>query len=444
MIYDSKETLMDINGRLYVSEDGRQVLQRYEMDYDGLEEGKRYLAIPDGIIEISDTAFSEYNNSELMLFVQNRLVNPDQAREEWQKKLRSQRMIRITYPKEVGKSWFEKAEFMRKKELRVRFLRILLPESLQKIDPYQFPDLLEAIIVNEENPYFTSKDGVLYTHDMKTLVRFPGFRDTKPDFEIPDSVERIGRSAFKNACIRKLTIPDHIEKIDAGAFDGCLLEELVMPSKMETIEAGIFQNCDIRKLILPKDLKRIKSYAFQGTAGLTEIVAEGEMPEMEDAIFSNGYFRGIEWWPWKIIPKACFLNSFVRKILVPEGVEHIEDYAFAGCYHARQIVLPQSVTTIGKNSFDEGESYSADVTVPEHLLKYVYRFPALSKVNKMMKKDAWDRRTDPAYREDPDVLEKQQKAMQSYVDKIGVMQTMQKISYKQQIQFISHIKNADF
>lgn len=68
MIYDSKEVLMDINGRLYVSEDGHQVLQRYEIDYDGLEEGKRYLAIPDGITEISDTAFSEYNSSELMLF----------------------------------------------------------------------------------------------------------------------------------------------------------------------------------------------------------------------------------------------------------------------------------------------------------------------------------------------------------------------------------------
>ena len=441
MVYDSKETLMETEGRLYVEEADEGVLKTYDMDLNGLEEGKRYLVLPEGIRAISRSAFEAYNNSEVVLFIQNRLVDPARSREEWQRKLRSNRSIKISFPNEVADNWFSKAEFMRKMELRVRFLKLFLPATVEAIDPAGLPALLEEIRVSEENEQYMSKDGVLYTKDGKTLVRYPGFRDDAVDFTIPSGVEVIGPFAFQNACLGALIIPNTVKEICKNAFYDCMMEELVLPENLETIEAGWFINCDIRKLVLPKELKEVKSYALKGTAGITEVVAEGDMPVFGDGIFANGYFRSISWWPWPVIPKACFINGEIRKIEVPMGVETVEDFAFAGCYKAKGIVLPDSVQTIGPSSFDEGETYSADVTVPDHLLKYAYRFPALSMINKMKKSDAWGKRTDREFKEDFEVLKRQKDAMQNYVDKIGIMQFAKKINYKQQISFIIQLAN---
>lgn len=447
MIYDSKETFMDIEGKIFVKDENEKAVKTYVLDYNGLEEGKRYLALPEGIEEVTETAFSEYNNGEVVLFIQNLLVDPAKAREDWQRKLRGQRAIKITFPKEASKSWFDKAEYMRKKELRVRFLKLYLPSTVKKIEPLGLPVLLEEIVVSEENPCFFSKDGVLYSKDRKRLIRFPGFRDSKPDYTIPENVEIIESFAFKDACLETLTIPDTVKEIRTNAFDDCILDRLVLPDSMETIPSGLFINCDIRRIDMPKELKKIESYAFRGTAGISEITTKGTSPEFGDGIFADGHFRSIGWWPWKVIPKACFLNAYIKTIDVPHGVEKIEDYAFAGCYQAKKIILPESVEKIEPYSFDEGETYSADITVPDHLLKYTYRFPALSKINKMRKHVAWQNRTDREFQEHREVLQKQIKAMQKYIDEITILQAIQKVNYKQEIlsiqQLESHITDEE-
>jgi len=53
----------------------------------------------------------------------------------------------------------------------------------------------EGYIVDENNPYFYSKDGVVFSKDGKTLVSYPaGKKDTV--YELPVSVEEIGLQAI--------------------------------------------------------------------------------------------------------------------------------------------------------------------------------------------------------------------------------------------------------
>lgn len=436
MVYDSKEGLMDRDGRFAFADEEETIVSSYELDYEGIEEGKRYLVIPEGIRKISETVFRAYNDSDTILALQNKLVNPGKAREEWLKRLRSNRVIKITFPQEVGKSYFEKAEYMRQKELRVRFLRMSLPTTYDEYTSDTLPDLLERIVVAEDNPLFKAVDGVLFSKDGKSLLRYPGFRDADTGYTVPEETEVIKTGAFKNCVLTSLVL-GHNVTLEEGVFENCIIDELVLPDKMTVIKSDSFVNCDIRKITMPSCLKVIEDCAFRGTAGISEIVTSGEEPEMGRSIFEKGYFRDVKWWPYKTIPEACFLNAEIKHLNIPDGVEVIKDYAFAGCYTAKDVSLPDSVKEIGPYSFDLGDTVSADVKVPRHLLKYAYRFPALSKVNKMSKHKAWQNRDDEDFTELPEVLIKQQKDMMKYAGSVSFLQTIQSTMYKQEVQFIA-------
>lgn len=77
---------------------------------------------------------------------------------------------------------------------------------------------------------------------------------------------------------------------------------------------------------------------------------------------------------------------------MPDGVEVIGDYAFAGCYTAKKVVLPPSVVSIGPKSFDEGDYFRSDIQMPESLYEFVYRLPALSSINGQQKSALWEQR----------------------------------------------------
>jgi hypothetical protein len=80
-------------------------------------------------------------------------------------------------------------------------------------------NMLQAIHVDEDNPYYSSDEyGILFNKDKTTLICCPNrFR---PSYTIPDSVTTIGRGAFEN-CLKlknvtlgensgkKITVPWH-------------------------------------------------------------------------------------------------------------------------------------------------------------------------------------------------------------------------------------------
>ena len=54
---------------------------------------------------------------------------------------------------------------------------------------------LTDILVEEDNQYFTSVDGVLYSKDKKVLVEYPAGREEET-YEIPEGTEKVGDGAF--------------------------------------------------------------------------------------------------------------------------------------------------------------------------------------------------------------------------------------------------------
>ena len=112
----------------------------------------------------------------------------------------------------IGKSVFEDCDDL---------TSVTIPASVTIIGNWAFTycDSLQAINVSSKNTSYTSNDGILYTHDMKTLFQCPG---AKTKVNIPNGVTKIGGLAFINCdSLTSVTIPASVTSIGYEAFGYC-------------------------------------------------------------------------------------------------------------------------------------------------------------------------------------------------------------------------------
>lgn len=439
MIYDCAETFMDVE-KLKYNEDGS--VTEYLVNYDGLESGKRYLKIPEGTVEICTDAFCAYNSSDVVQSLSKSLVMPEYSINEWMKRLSRRQLVKIKFPSEAGTTLRAKAVYMVEKELRIRFLKLFLPKTIERLHKASFPMLLEEINVDEQNTNFTSFDGVLFSKDMKTLIRYPGYKKGN-SYTVPEGVEIIKEGAFDNSFIGNLTLPHTLKEIESQSFVNVVIDEIKFSEGIIDISNKVFVNCDIKRIILPGSLVKIGDYAFEGTSGIKELVCNSETVSLGVGVFKGGIYKDVKWWPWEVIPKAAFLNSNIKSIVIPEGVTSVEEYAFAGCYQAKEIIIADSVKHVGLHSFDEGYSYSGDISLPKHLSHFAFRFPTFSRINNKVKSAVWKEREITDFQEEQDVLQVHLDQINKYIETLNVLQSAKKISYQKERDFISKMINGE-
>ena len=91
---------------------------------------------------------------------------------------------------------------------------------------------LEKVTVPEDNPYFTSINGIVYSKDLTELVFVPSMAVIK-EFIVPDHVLYINPKAFCDSNVEKVIFPDHIKKIHY--IDYVRFKEIVLPSQLESL-----------------------------------------------------------------------------------------------------------------------------------------------------------------------------------------------------------------
>ncbi len=80
---------------------------------------------------------------------------------------------------------------------------------------------LEVINVDSNNPYWISKNGVLYSKDMTTLAKYPPAKDIST-YTIPSTVTDIYKYAFAWCSkLKQITLPETIDVIWQDAFFWC-------------------------------------------------------------------------------------------------------------------------------------------------------------------------------------------------------------------------------
>ena len=176
---------------------------------------------------------------------------------------------------------------------------ISIPASVTKIGKRAFGSEM-VVTLAEGNTAFKMVDNVLFTSDMKTLVRyFPG-EGTADSYTVPATVETILGGAFQKAKINHFDLGS-VKFIGDYAFQETVIPEIVLPESVTEIESQLVNHAKVQKLVIGN--------------GLTTI------------------------------PNAfCEKNEYLEEVVIGKGVKMIGNRAFAGCKSLRTVTFAEGNT----------------------------------------------------------------------------------------------------
>ena len=261
---------------------------------------------------------------------------------------------------------------------------VKLPASIEEIaeDSFDFFMSLKSIKVSIFNKHFKSVDGILYSKDGKTLIRYPVGKEGE-SFAIPDGVETIAYNAFYgNKNLKSVKISDSVKIIAEGAFRECTsLDNVVIPDSVTSIGDNAFSKCEslksitlsqnlqsigaqafsdcitIESIVLPDSLKNFGVELFLGCWKLYDVTFPNGIEEIPDGMLSccNSLTSFVVPSSVKRIGIAAFDGAGLIEITLNEGLETIAWRAFEDCNYLRQIVLPKSVQLIDSEAFQNSQ-----------------------------------------------------------------------------------------
>ncbi|MBR5344441.1 MAG: leucine-rich repeat domain-containing protein [Clostridia bacterium] len=139
------------------------------------------------------------------------------------------------------------------------FNRIIIPAGYTAELPVGYYVTVGVYEVEEGNPCYKSVDGVLFSTDGKTLIRYPnGQSDTH--YDVPAGTEVIASYAFDddsmNSPLKTISLPIGLKRIESFAFAGCgRLQSLTVPLTVTEIADSAFYACvSLERLSLPPGL----------------------------------------------------------------------------------------------------------------------------------------------------------------------------------------------
>ena len=192
---------------------------------------------------------------------------------------------------------------------------------------------LTSIDVSENNPNYSSLDGVLFDKTKETLIQYPGGKQDT-EYSIPGSVTTIENEAFYFCShLTSVTIPNGATSIGDKAFYYCTgLTSVTIPSSVTSIGEAAFVWCRLlTSVIIPDGVTNIGSSAFAGCEGLTSVTIPGSVTNIGDQAFDGCYG--------------------LTSVTISDGVINIGSYAFAYCLRLTSVSIPKSVTNIGVRAF---------------------------------------------------------------------------------------------
>ena len=290
----------------------------------------------------------------------------------------------------------------------VKVTKISIPQSIIEISngALQGCSKLEEIVVDENNQYFKSVDGCLFSKDGKSFLQYCA-ANPRSSYTFPNTVEKIlGYGAFEYAYnLTDIIIPNSVKYIDDYTFEDCVnLTHIKLPETYYVLNTGLFQGCkSLKNIELPESLEAIEWRAF-ANSGLERIFIPKNVNQIADSAFrdcaelkefdvdsSNSYYADVDGvlfnkdlttlinYPLandcavysvpssvKIIADNACDASWVdeekqlpklRKLILPGNLEVIGHMAFEGCANLEEIKIGDKIREIGGFAFGNTKYY---------------------------------------------------------------------------------------
>ena len=163
--------------------------------------------------------------------------------------------------------------------------------------------LPKELIVDEDHPYLSVRDGVLFNKEQTELLWYPYWKEGET-YAVPNGVTKIGYQAFAG----------YMTTVAKRKQDGSRVEYLWRRVFANVTDSGMDTEYEIRPASVVK-------YVFN--RNLRHVI----MPDTVTVIEENAFDHCI------------FLNS----VKLSNALEEIRSYAFKGCKEMREISLPDSL-----------------------------------------------------------------------------------------------------
>lgn len=230
---------------------------------------------------------------------------------------------------------------------------LLLPNEIcKKPVTAVSPDVFRAsfgslsFCVGEENAYFMTRNGSLYSRDGRVLYAYCDTGADEP--EIPEGVCEIGDYAFWGVrSITSLTLPASVTVIGKEAFRACqCLERVTLLGQAVRISERAFSECTRLCEWNAPDLSFIGASAFSGCFLLKAVSVTRSLTYVGESAF--------------------LLCREMETLTLPDTVQEIGDHAFRCCAALVSVELPKKLVSLGKSAFEECPSLRR-VSIPPRL-----------------------------------------------------------------------------
>ena len=269
---------------------------------------------------------------------------------------------------------------------------IELPTNITTIgeDAFKYTSL-DKVIHNSKIVYGKTADGLMYEpNDDYTEMSITGhYLDNKNGLNIPSEIEGMPVTTIKAYAFAEkenikgeLTLPNTLKIIEKSAFEETGLSgDLVIPDSVTYVgEYAFWYNENMRSSItLSKNLTELTSHSFGNNNFSGQLVLPEKLTTIGDHAFSDcEEFRGDLVIPNSVtyIGKFAFstfgldidtVHQGVGKLILNEGLEHIDDGAFNGATFNGTLDLPSTLTRIGENAFCNNNLLTGNLIIPENI-----------------------------------------------------------------------------
>ena len=220
---------------------------------------------------------------------------------------------------------------------------------------------LTTLYVGSGSSSYDALNGVLYTKDLKTLVKYPEGL-TATSFSVRSGVTAIASYAFYKAKLTSISLPTTLQSIGSSTFSNSSIKTLSIPASVTSVATTSFSSMssltsfsvasgsstlstDTRGALFDKNKTILKAYPLGNTS--TTYTIPSTVVELEyDAFWGHDY---------------------LKTITLPNGVKTIGGWALSGCSSLEEVNIPATVTKIDGYAFSSNQNLkkiTSDITTP--------------------------------------------------------------------------------
>lgn len=254
-----------------------------------------------------------------------------------------------------------------------------LPSAVEKIGRYAFKNceklsdvVLPESLISMGYNVFENCTSITEMVLPASLESFPGSFSNCPSLKkvvFPENMKIISGDAFENCVeLEEAELPPNLEVIEFEAFSGCKkLEKAVLPDTITTIQRRAFANCtSLSEVVIPEKEIDLSVAAFTATPWLEKLKEENTLVIINNVVFDGTQCSGDVVIPdgVTVIGEDAFNNSEITSVTIPDSVQSFGFGAFSSCKSLTEFTIPDGVTEIPDCMFSGCTSLSK-VNMPE-------------------------------------------------------------------------------